>query len=201
MINDWLKNKKVSIICPNNIGEPLRHWLLLSCLHKKKKKKNLWRQLDSWEGGKTTIGGIEEGSFDCFNEGERAVKYGCVPLLFTWDYHDIANWLCVRACMLSCSSHVLTLCDPMDCSPPGSSVRGILQARILEWVAIPVSRGSSPPRDRTQVSCIAGRFFTVWATKEAILAQRIPRTEEMLTGTPVQNKKLKKIKQNINIHF
>ena len=55
----------------------------------------------------------------------------------------------------------LTICDPMDCSPRGSSVLGILQARILEWVAISVSRGSSQPRDRTQVSRIAGRFFTV----------------------------------------
>ena len=55
-----------------------------------------------------------------------------------------------------------TLCDPMDCSPPGSSVQGILQARTLEWVAMPFSRGSSRPRDRTCVSCsscIAGRFF------------------------------------------
>ena len=54
------------------------------------------------------------------------------------------------------------LCDPMDCSLPGSSVHGILQARILEWVAIPFSRGSYQPRDQTQVSCIAGRFFTIW---------------------------------------
>ena len=54
----------------------------------------------------------------------------------------------------------LTLCDPIDCSPPGSSVRGILQARILEWVAISFSRGSSQLRDQTQVFCIAGRFFT-----------------------------------------
>ena len=51
----------------------------------------------------------------------------------------------------------------MDCSLPGSSVHGILQARILEWVAIPFSTGSSWPRDWTWVSCIAGRFFTVWA--------------------------------------
>ena len=58
----------------------------------------------------------------------------------------------------------LTLCDPMDCSPPGSSIHGILQARVLEWVAIPFSRGSSQPRDRTGVSCIAGRFFTSLAT-------------------------------------
>ena len=54
----------------------------------------------------------------------------------------------------------LTLCDPMGCSLPGSSVHGILQARILEWVAIPFFRGSPLPRDRTWVSCIVGRFFT-----------------------------------------
>ena len=53
-----------------------------------------------------------------------------------------------------------TLCDPMDCSPPGSSVCGILQARILEWVAISFSRGSPQPRDRTWVSHTAGRFLT-----------------------------------------
>ena len=61
-----------------------------------------------------------------------------------------------------------TLCDPMDCSPPGSSVHGILQARILEWTAISFSRGSSQPRDQTWVSCIAGRFFTIWVTRGAL---------------------------------
>ena len=55
----------------------------------------------------------------------------------------------------------------MDCSSPGFSVHGILQARILKWVAIPFSRGSSWPRDWTQVSPTAGRFFTIWATWEA----------------------------------
>ena len=55
----------------------------------------------------------------------------------------------------------LTLCDPMDCSLPGSSVHGILQARILEWVAIPFCRESSQPRAQTQVSHIAGGFFTI----------------------------------------
>ena len=62
----------------------------------------------------------------------------------------------------------VSLCDPMDCSPPGSSVRGIFQARILEWVDISFSRGSSWPRDRTHVSCvccIAGGFLTHWAIK------------------------------------
>ena len=57
----------------------------------------------------------------------------------------------------------------MDYSLPGSYVHGILQARILEWVAIPFSGGSSQPRDQTQISCIAGRFFIVWATGEAVL--------------------------------
>ena len=63
-----------------------------------------------------------------------------------------------------------TLCNPMDHSPPGSSVHGILKVRILEWVAIPFSRGSSWPRDQAWVSCLAGRFFTLWATREALTA-------------------------------
>ena len=56
----------------------------------------------------------------------------------------------------------LTLCDPMDCNLPGSTVHGILQARTLEWVAIPFSRGSSQPRDQTWVSCTPGRFSGAW---------------------------------------
>ena len=62
-----------------------------------------------------------------------------------------------------------TCCNRMDCSLPGSSVHGILQARILEWVAIPFFRRSSWPRDWIQVFCIPGRFFTIWATREAQL--------------------------------
>ena len=57
-----------------------------------------------------------------------------------------------------------TLCGSMDCSPTGYSVHGIFQARVLEWGAISFSRGSSRPRDRTPVSCIVGRYVTVWAT-------------------------------------
>ena len=72
-------------------------------------------------------------------------------------YINICICVCVRLVAQSCP----TLCDPMDCSLPGSSVHGILQARILEWVTMPSSKGSSQPRDRTQVSHIAGRFFTV----------------------------------------
>ena len=69
-------------------------------------------------------------------------------------------------CVLSCSIRS-DFCDPMNCSPPGSSVHGILQARLLQWVAIPFSRGSSQPRDWNQVSLIAGGLLTIWATKEA----------------------------------
>ena len=58
-------------------------------------------------------------------------------------------------------SHVRLFCDTMDYSPPGSSVHGILQARILEWVAMPFSSKSSQPRDQTWVSHIASRFFTI----------------------------------------
>ena len=67
-------------------------------------------------------------------------------------------------CMLS---HDQLFCNPMDYSQPGSSVHGISQAKILEWVAMPSSRGPSRPRDQTEVSCIAGRVFTIWANKEA----------------------------------
>ena len=72
----------------------------------------------------------------------------------------------------------------MDCSLPGSSVHGLFQARVLKWVAISFSRGSSQPRDRTQVSCIAGRCFTIWATREALVvrASLIPVTSP---GHPV----------------
>ena len=59
-----------------------------------------------------------------------------------------------------------TLYAPMDCSPHVFSIQGILQATILDWVAIPFYRGSSQPRDWTWISCIAGRFFTVWAIRD-----------------------------------
>ena len=62
----------------------------------------------------------------------------------------------------------LALCNPMDCSLAGSSVHGIFQARVLEWVAVSFSRGSFWPRDRTRVSHIVGRRFTIWATREVL---------------------------------
>ena len=75
---------------------------------------------------------------------------------------------CQDVCVLVTQSWP-TLCDPTDCKPPGSPVDGTFQARILEWIAIAFSRAYSWPRDQTQVSCIAGKFFTVWATMEAPL--------------------------------
>ena len=76
--------------------------------------------------------------------------------------------LCMKWSEVKSLSCVQLFATPMDCSPPGSSVHGIFQARILEWVAISFSRGSSQPRDQTRVSRIVGRRFTIWATREAL---------------------------------
>ena len=94
-----------------------------------------------------------------------------VPAYITWGECKVWGPLFLSSASLSftvvcvkVAQSCLTLCDPMNCSAPGSSVHGILQARTLEWVAVPFSRGSSRPRDRTQVSHITGGFFTIWAT-------------------------------------
>ena len=79
-----------------------------------------------------------------------------------------------------------TLCDPMDCSLSGSSVHGILQAKILEWVAISFSRKSSQPRDRTWVSCIAGRFFVWAAVYSVVYSKQICFGTQVLLKQPTQ---------------
>ena len=84
-----------------------------------------------------------------------------LPVMWYFVYKCIYIYVCV-------AQMCPTLCDPMDWSPPCSSVHGLLQGRIVEWIAMHFSRGSSQLRDWTQVSCIAGRFFTVWATWEAL---------------------------------
>ena len=73
------------------------------------------------------------------------------------------------SCMRVVSRSVATLCDPLDCSLPGASVHGILQARILKWVAVLSSRGSFQPRDGTCVSCIGRQILYHWATWEACI--------------------------------
>ena len=75
--------------------------------------------------------------------------------------------MCARS-LQSC----LTLCNPTNCSPPGSSVHGILQARIPEWIAISSSRGSSQPRDWTRISCISRQILYCWAIREAAFLLR-----------------------------
>ena len=99
---------------------------------------------------------VEEYIFGCFKPHSWKVIY--YPNEFTSDLIFRIVVLVAQSC--------LTLCDQVS-SPPGFSVHGILQARILERVAISFSRGSSKPRDQTQVSCTASRFFSIWATREA----------------------------------
>ena len=107
-------------------------------------------------------------------------------------------WKRKSECLLmSCSMEVkvsvtqscLTLCNAMNCSPTGSSVHGIFQARILDWVAISSSRGSFWPRDQTWVSCIAGKFFTIWTTREDHVAWKQGwKTSRDIEGNLAQRK-------------
>ena len=106
-----------------------------------------------------------------------AGRFFTAPAISPFLKLKLANGSCILLCFsnnllldLLClvTQSCPTLCNHMDCSPPGSSVNGILQARILECMAMPSSRESSQPRDQTLVSRIAGRFFTVWASKEAL---------------------------------
>ena len=95
-------------------------------------------------------------------------------------------WICVALCKQKWSEVAQlrpTLCDPMDYSLPGS-IHEIFQARILQWVAISFSRGSSQPRDRTRVSRIAGRRFTVWATREALLQTKRDKKKQQMELLP-----------------
>ena len=88
----------------------------------------------------------------------------------------------------------------MDHSLPGSPVHVILQARILEWIAIPFFRGSSQPKDWARVSCIVGWFFTIWATREALVIQSLFLIVHLLSVKiyarhELQNEKIKKNKE------
>ena len=91
------------------------------------------------------------------------VMYGCESWAIKESWSEVGQ---------SC----LTLCDPMDCSLPGSSVHGIFQAIVLEWIAISFSRGSTQTRDWTPVSRIVDRCFTVWATREVRKESWVPKT-------------------------
>ena len=95
---------------------------------------------------------------------ERAYSLGCGEN-DGWTYFPCLPGLVLY--MHSMAQSCLTLCGLRNCSPPGSTAHGIFQARILEWVAISSSRGSSKPRDWNFVSCVADGFFTCWAIREA----------------------------------
>ena len=112
----------------------------------------------------------------CSNDLSSPVGYGlpkppgelrkCQPCGLSGPLGPGRSYICLLLLnvRVSVAQSCPTLCDPMDCSPPGFSVHGILQARTLEWVAMPFSRGSSWPTDWTWVSPFVGRFFTVWTT-------------------------------------
>ena len=96
-------------------------------------------------------------------------SYWSVVALQCWvSFCCTARWISYEVKWSEVAQLCLTLCDPTDCSLPGSSVHGIFQARTLEWGATAFSRGSPRPRDRTWVSRIVGRLFTIWATREAL---------------------------------
>ena len=110
------------------------------------------------------------------------------------------HWCSLVCCRCFCSvaKFCPTLCDPVNYSVPGSSVHGIFQARILEWVAVSFSRGSSWLRDQAQVSCTTGRFFTVWITRKLEKINKITRLLKKREDTSYQwtTRKLEKNKQN-----
>ena len=133
---------------------PVKHWLLLSedFPDQKGRSENSVSTIDDWQG---------------FFMGGHFTSCWPIDSDCPWVKGPLVWHACVCAQLLQLC---LTLCDPVDCSPPGFSVHVILQARILEWVAMPSFRGSSWPRDRTHVSCIScitGRFFTHCAIWEA----------------------------------
>ena len=151
-------------------GNPLQYFYLENLIdwgawraivHRVKKSRT---QLSNWAQGTLCI------IFTTFLEIESDFEIKRCLLVQRKKKQVLAAWLC------------LTLCDSMDCSPPDSSVHGLFQARILEWVAVLFFRGTSWPRDQTQVSCIAGRFFTSWSTqgKPKILHMNVSSTK---TGT------------------
>ena len=102
------------------------------------------------------------------NEILSSISLSDLWLLLCRNAADFCVLTLYPVCVCASDSVLSNLCDPMDCSPPGSSVHGIFQARTLEWVGIPFSRGSSQPRDQTQVSCIAGRYLSYQGSPETL---------------------------------
>ena len=105
------------------------------------------------------------------NQGNYTLPWQQVKILFLGESNGKVKFLLVTCARAKLPQSCLPLCDQMDCRLPGSSVLGIIQARILEWVAMPSSRGSSWPRDQTHIftsPALAGGFFTTSNTWEAL---------------------------------
>ena len=123
-----------------------------------------------------SLAGIHPQDPEYYFRVRGALQRSCNPILS----FDTGSFRILGCELLNCSAHQATVKGQSESCPVVSdsatpmdyTVHGVLQARILEWVAFPVSRGSSQPRDRTQVSCITGGFFTNWAIREALQATK-----------------------------
>ena len=107
----------------------------------------------------------------CFFSHLESYSQAISLLPLPWLFFEHTAWPLMHACTCLVTQMCLTLCDPVGCSLPVSSVHGILQARILKSVPYPFYKGSSQLRDQTWVSCITGRFFTIWAIRDALVPQ------------------------------
>ena len=119
----------------------------------------------------TQMGGVDN--------GQSLHIWGQEVFLLSLYIFTFAINLKIMLIIQSCSTH----CIPWDCSPPGFSFHGILQVRILQWVAIPFSRGSSRPKDQSQVSCITGRFFNSLSNqRRPISLKRVQMSKQDTSG-------------------
>ena len=129
-------------------------------------------------------------------------KFTCCILRWLYNIVQVRRQLCV--CVCACAQLLqscLTLCKPMDCSPPGSSVHGILQVKILEWIAISFSRRSSQPRDRTPLTspALAGRFFNHQRHLESL--RREPGEGEIQVRRLVKQEQYKRSRCKIGVCY
>ena len=134
-------------------------WLVsLDSLIRKHMESKKWLDMSWWDGrGLCLLVASSSVPSSC---NPHTPAYTSAPSLMQCTGDFSHRLTCTMLAVVLVTQLCPILCDPTDCTLPGSSVYGILQARILEWIAIPFSRGSFRPRDQTRIACIAGRFFT-----------------------------------------